>query len=415
MARVAYITDIEGRWNKLESFCEGNPSVTLKAGRLEVAPGAIFVFGGDAVDRGPEGRKLIRTLLSVKKRQPDQVVLLAGNRDINKLRLRKELQGDPPTRTPEAERKAGGAQLLQWIFTNTMGAKEAFMHRKTELLNMGEDNSDDAIVHSFIADVASGGDMLEYLKCCQLAFRHDETLFVHGGVTEENFGMVPTGAISPTIGAEFYEDRHSLLESWISALNQFYHSQIMAFENRQMLNETTSGWAAIVAYQAPRPGEKLNQYSVVYARPTDTLGNPSLPERSIVERLQKAGISRLVVGHTPSGDCPAVLRHEGFELIMGDNSYGRIEPGSRILIESERTEISGLTKLDDGLVEQVECSSKISDRSALGYRLGAHGHLLKSTLITGEYLSFKAFEGFRVEQQRCPVTHIETNHLVPAW
>ena len=34
-------------------------------------------FGGDAIDRGPHGRRIVRTLLEVKTRQPGQVVLLA--------------------------------------------------------------------------------------------------------------------------------------------------------------------------------------------------------------------------------------------------------------------------------------------------------------------------------------------------
>jgi hypothetical protein len=85
--RIAYLTDVEGQWSKLESFATGNPFVRLDAnGRLLVAPGARFVFGGDAIDRGPASRRIVLVLLEAKRRQPEQVVLLAGNRDINKMR-----------------------------------------------------------------------------------------------------------------------------------------------------------------------------------------------------------------------------------------------------------------------------------------------------------------------------------------
>ena len=91
MRTVAYLTDVEGRWDKLVDFCAGTSAVTLDANGLHVADNCVFVFGGDAIDRGPSGRKFVSTLLAAKRAQPDQVVLLAGNRDINKLRIAREL------------------------------------------------------------------------------------------------------------------------------------------------------------------------------------------------------------------------------------------------------------------------------------------------------------------------------------
>ena len=70
VSTVAYVTDVEGRWDKLASFVEGNPDVALdEADRLQVREGCVFVFGGDAVDRGPAGRRVVRALLDAKKRQ----------------------------------------------------------------------------------------------------------------------------------------------------------------------------------------------------------------------------------------------------------------------------------------------------------------------------------------------------------
>ena len=54
--RTAYITDVEGQWERLESFARGNDWVRLDGTSLVVAPGVRFVFGGDAMDRGPAGR-----------------------------------------------------------------------------------------------------------------------------------------------------------------------------------------------------------------------------------------------------------------------------------------------------------------------------------------------------------------------
>ena len=71
-ARVAYLTDVEGMWSRVESFARRNPLVTLDADdHLHVENGALFVFGGDAIDRGPWGRRVVRALLDVKRRQPE--------------------------------------------------------------------------------------------------------------------------------------------------------------------------------------------------------------------------------------------------------------------------------------------------------------------------------------------------------
>lgn len=52
---IAYLTDVEGRWDKLVSFATGNPHVSLVDGELRLAERVTFVFGGDAIDRGAQG------------------------------------------------------------------------------------------------------------------------------------------------------------------------------------------------------------------------------------------------------------------------------------------------------------------------------------------------------------------------
>ena len=111
---VAYLTDVEGMWSRLASFAHDNPCLTLAHDdTLTVAPGCVFVFGGDAVDRGPWSRRIVRALLDVKTRQPEQVVLLAGNRDINKLRLPRELAGHLHRKAPPEVRSYPPPELLR--------------------------------------------------------------------------------------------------------------------------------------------------------------------------------------------------------------------------------------------------------------------------------------------------------------
>ena len=387
---VAWLSDVEGQWDKLESFCAGNPLVSLASDasgdRLEVTAGAIFVFGGDTVDRGPAGRRILRALVAARRRQPGQVVLLAGNRDLNKLRLSRELRGAPPGRTPDGLRGGPRGPLLRWIFQNTMGASQAFAHRAAELGEPG----DEAVAQSYLDDLAGGGAMRDYLALAQLAFRAGSTLFLHGGVTQENFGVVP--------GAPRTGDA----DAWIAGLNRFYAAQLAAFLADDLRDPgRIPDWAPVVAYQAPQAGSRFNQASVVYARPSDQDGNPLLPAKAVTSALASAGIFRVIVGHTPSGDCPAVLRGDGLELVLSDNSYGRIERGSQLAIDSDDALlVSSACVLDDGTFGEVRFSlSRDDDASPLGRFAPATGELVKSRLASGHYLLYRSLPGFFTAQR----------------
>ncbi len=394
MPVVAYLTDVEGQWEKLTSFTDDNPCVTLDAeGRLDVAEGAVLVFGGDAIDRGPSSRRVVAALLEAKLRQPDQVILLAGNRDINKTRLPRELGGHPPRSAPPEVLAASRADLLRWIFRNTMGAAQAFEHRRAELTSEGRaplddpGASDDAVVQSFLDDLAPGGALTRYLAACQLAYRSGATLFVHGGVTDENFGEAPG------------EDPRTLdVDVWIARLNAFYATQIGAYITRALDASGRPGWAEIVAYQAPLPGSRLNQKSVVYARPTDDIGNPYLPSRPVIDALRGSGITRVVVGHTPNGDTPSVLRDDGFELVIADNSYGRVDGASKVFLRGDALVVEASAALDDGARVDLIFQTPVDGSSPLGKRDADTGHLVTGRLASGEFLLFRCLEGYRMEQ-----------------
>jgi hypothetical protein len=385
---VAYLTDVEGIWEKLASFCRDNPHVALEAGdRLVVRPGATFIFGGDAIDRGPDGRRVVRTLLEAWRRQPSQVVLLAGNRDINKLRLMRELNGHPPARTPAEVRSEPRPVLLRWIFQNTMGAREAFACRQEELARGGSAVSDEDVVDSFLMDLGPGGELRDYLTACRLVHRIGNTLFVHGGVHEHSLGFVPT------------RGRVEGVDAWAAALNHWYAEQLQYFIEQRFTPDGTPAWEPVIAYQAPTPGKRINTASVVYGRMADEHNHPTLPSRGLVQALTREGIHRLVVGHTPSGDCPSVVRGEEFELILADNSYGRVEGGSQVFLREDSVYVEGRVKLDGGQLEQVHFQLTLSDdASFIGRQLLDTGQLVKGPLGNGDWLLFRSLPGWRVEQ-----------------
>lgn len=404
---VAYVTDVEGRWDKLVDFAGQNALVSLEGDRLRVAPGALFVFGGDAVDRGPAGQRVMATLLDAKRAQPEQVVLLAGNRDINKLRLHRELQGRPPERVldkldgPIAEVRPGA--LLRAIFEHTMGAKDAFAHRAAELARRGAQSDDDAVVASYVAEThPTEGALTAYLEAACLAHREGPTLFVHGAVTDQNLGVVPgRSRVSAPPGGE--------VDAWVDALNAFYTESMRAYVEQRLDATGEPLWSTLVAYQAPLRGTRENQESVVYGRPTDRDGNPMLPPRSVVDRLAACGVKRVVVGHTPSGDCPAIVRDDGFEMIVADTSYAKLETGASVTLAGDRVEVRGRTLLADG-EEDVRFDGAIDDGSPVG-RVTPDGALVKSRLARGDYLLFKAFSGYRSETRAAPEDMLRTARL----
>ncbi|MBZ4421292.1 metallophosphoesterase [Myxococcus sp. RHSTA-1-4] len=401
---VAYLTDVEGLWRKLTTFCQDNPLVSLEDGeRLVVSPGATFVFGGDAIDRGPDGRRVVRTLLEARRRQPSQVVLLAGNRDINKLRLVRELRGHPLARTPPEVRGAPRPVLLRWIFENTMGARGAFEFRRAELARAGAPVSDEDVVDSYLEDLGPGGALREYLSVCQLTHRIGNTLFLHGGLHEDSLGTVPS------LG------RVEGVDAWGEALNQWYREQLEAFAEERFDADGRPAWEPVIAYQAPTPGQRVNTGSVVYGRMANERNHPSLPSPHLIETLKRAGVHRLVVGHTPSGDCPSLLLDDAFELILADNSYGRVEGASRVFIGEGSVRMEGEVKLDDGRMEWFRHEHVLGDTSGpFGRQLVDTGQLVKGPLQSGEWLLFRALPEFRIEQLAVNPSTLEGRPLGPA-
>jgi len=381
---IAYLTDLEGMWSRLHSFCDGNALVRLAGDeRLELADGVHFVYGGDTIDRGPAGRKILRALIDAKQRYGERVILLAGNRDINKVRLSRELRGHPPRRAPE-ELHQRPADLLRWILQHTMGAKDAFEHRRAELGGA----SDQAVTDSFLEDISAGGLLREYLRLAQIAHRSGRTLFVHGGVTDENLGLVPE------------RDGPAPLAEWADGLNAWYRDHVERFCAGEPGADGPAAWNPLILYQAPAPGQRTNPASVVYGRSADEHNNLVLPARRALDELREAGIRRIVVGHTPNGDSPSLVRESGFELLCADNSHARVPDASRVVLSDEAVEVAATCRLDDERVVRVGYRVAADDAaSPIGRRTEDGGLLIKGRLEGGDWLLFRIHTGWRTEQR----------------
>lgn len=281
--RISFLTDIEGDWDHLCRFVSISEALSLDAGgSLSLADGWRFVFGGDLVDKAPGSIRCAKALVELKRAYPDRVVLLLGNRDINKMRLTSELHAteidavrdlpgpfwvDATKRVPplefvkQAAVRAEGVQSidqvdhtmleryntkanrLRWMLKDTMGADREFEFRRAELQLLGGVNevSDDEVVRSFEASVGVGPDcegedwLRQYLELGQLAWLNRNSLFVHGGVVacsgDRASGVTETTCIGHIPGRPVQEvhDRKSM-QNWVDELNAWADLQIESWK-----------------------------------------------------------------------------------------------------------------------------------------------------------------------------------------
>lgn len=390
---VTYLTDVEGQWERLASFLEDNPHAALVDGELTIRPGATMVFGGDAIDRGAHGRRIVQLLLDAKERQPDQLVLIAGNRDVNKLRLATELEGAPLRFVPDELKAGPRPDLLRWIFASTMGAAQAFEHRQQELAATGASASEDDVVGSFLDDLAPNGALTRYLAACQLCWRAGHTLFVHGGLAAEALTVVP--------GHDATSLRAFDVDAWSERLNRFYREQIDAFVARARRADGKPAWREIIRYQMPLPGTRSNPGSVVYGRFGDGDNNPTLPAPDVISALTASGVRRVVVGHTPNGDIASIVRSRGgtpFEVVIADNSRSRVDTACSLTVRDEAVQLRGRAVLDDGGESRVDATLPLLDRDSPVGQRAADGSLVKAPVDDGFHV-FKYLPGYQLSQR----------------
>ena len=121
---ISYVTDIEGDLSFFQRYlatskvvCATNVvrsskypnewksfDVDFRSSKNDDNNMLHFVFGGDLFDHGSGDLRLASSLSQFKRRYPDRVTLLLGNRDLNKLRLLRELNEQHLTLPPDDPR-----------------------------------------------------------------------------------------------------------------------------------------------------------------------------------------------------------------------------------------------------------------------------------------------------------------------
>eukprot|EP00439_Symbiodinium_sp_Y106_P063339 s46_g9.t2 len=392
--RIAYVCDVEGHWDFFCNFVElcegvkfklpgndGRNARTSQELELELADGWLFVFGGDACDKGPGTLRFLEAMVTLKRKYPSRVFLILGNRDLNKMRWTSELTPSELKRIKEVPRAFWQSRLpgncpthweylrrtvaqeeglnedevtermiqnrntkankLRYMLDCDMGSVGDFEFRREELAHLlnvrKEEVTDEDVVESYERSVAPGGVMRKFLNLGQLALLIDGTLFVHGqiignqfppdqviGADDENtawsLGVVPGE-----------EQREECLETWIAKINSWAASEIRDWQHRPQWEvppkvSTFESWSQRGASELIAYGTPGTRYpTVIYCRYLTEQSMPLPLPDSMVEYLRQYGVKFVVVGHTPHGNAPTVIMHDGVTLIMGDTSFSDVK------------------------------------------------------------------------------------------
>lgn len=218
-----------------------------------------------------------------------------------------------------------------------MGAQGDFERRRKELAGVRSKTaetasapiSDDHVLRSYLESVEDGGVLREYLTYGRLAFVAHDTLFVHGGILTGTSSRISSLGRVPDEPSRQYRS----VTEWVDKLNAWYQREVRAWISQPTWtpDRATRGGNELLKYVLPD-----HPASVVMGRHLDASGMPTPLPRDVVHMLSENGIKRLIVGHTPHGNCPTVIKQQhseadsttntGFEeVVMCDTSYSNAE------------------------------------------------------------------------------------------
>lgn len=341
---------------------------------------------------------------------------------------------------------------LHYMLEHTLGCPRTFAFRREEIALLRSKDianiSDDEVVDSFLYEVEhQNGSLRQYLEAADVAVCVGNTLFCHGCVDRATMRFIPSmhtkfenPASKPPPAAEIDN-----VQEWTRQLNHFMKSGLEDFQKRPRWDKTrtTRGGEALMALQN-RPamwGRSIisNCYGDGGCITTENAAkirddperqrmeqtNPLIFEKvcsdpldeDVAKWLLKDGIRRVVVGHKPTGDCPAVLSslYTGVEIVSADTSFSDTSADDNRGRALALVEIVGHSSTDNslklsGVTREGSCYSSMYVRlhedgvdesvgdPLLGTTLDSDGWWIKATVDDTYYLT--RGEGRNVEYMR---------------
>jgi len=400
---VAYSKDVAGRYRL--DFVDANQEHRV-------------VVIGDAIDKGPDNIKILMMFTDFKKRYPERVFLILGNRDINKLRFNWELadgaldlRSDNPHKNSFDRFRVGDWEAkfkhwlavgknkidggvvryyhgqdpahiendkilkLKFLLQETMGCPDTFDLFKKELSSNGARINDKKVADFMIAMPKPGGVLADYLKHAQLAYLDKNTgsIYVHGGISQDSLFKVPAAKSG---GRDLVKDK--TVQDWIQELNKWGRKGIyQGIEGKAGHHQRA---LSLIKNQEPEVqtvdvnGEKVttwgnsdipvisNFISVVQGRPWGPDYNLAPVDEQVRCALLRDGISTLVFGHSPIGEIPVIVKSragadEEFRSVATDTSLAKPFRNALVIVRENCVDVTADFYTKDA-VKRVKYSSR---------------------------------------------------------
>lgn len=331
-----------------------------------------------------------------------------GNRDVNKMRFTAELQDEEIARlspaTPAPFWVRENDRVTPWRYLQELAAQDhdipvADVQRETVLeyntkanrmryhlkCDMGSDGEfefrrqelgilagftwdspeeikeiidDDQVVKSYEETFRPDGLFGEFLKLGQLACFLNGTLIVHGQLIGNDFQCSKDGIAEsvrvvpgPTVGEPSHKEED--LCDWVVRLNEWYISQIEEWVScphwkTPPVASSLESWrhrgaSGLIAYGTP----STPWPSVVYCRWLEKNSMPRQYPKRLTEYLLDSKVRRVIVGHTPHGNCPTVIWNDSLPVVMADTSYSAIK-SNRFYQGDNRGDAFALVNIEGG-------------------------------------------------------------------
>lgn len=395
ITKCSFCTDVEGNLDHFHRYIQH--STVLRWNDTDMKTLAfqdedtMFVYGGDSQDKGIGDIRFVKMLLDLKKRYPERVQMIIGNRDGNKIRLCSELtqeciedenvlndkeypyweteknrQSTPQVFLAQNGFENTAANRLKWILKHSMGAEGAFDRRRRELSIIGncekEAVSEDAVVQSYRDECdpeSPDNFMLQYLRQAKVSYVFGATIFVHGALNPRNIGTVP--------GTAHVETN---LRTWVDSLNAWAKQELKNFEENPHEGKTsrTRAGDGLTNYGS---GEDGNAGRTVTS--TDFLkdGNSNPIPVVVQQYMLDSNINTVLSGHKPHGDCPNVICTGQVKAISADTSYSQMGAESDWGVDNRGTQCVSEVIVDLRGVCTVR--GRLADGTVFGYTVGGEG------------------------------------------
>eukprot|EP01090_Pellita_catalonica_P004420 TRINITY_DN14249_c0_g1_i1.p1 TRINITY_DN14249_c0_g1~~TRINITY_DN14249_c0_g1_i1.p1 ORF type:complete len:570 (+),score=109.32 TRINITY_DN14249_c0_g1_i1:45-1754(+) len=285
-----------------------------------------------------------------------------------------------PSSSLDLEKFNTRTNRLKWMLIHTLGCPKTFEFRRQELqllaeqaaISKGEKKdvkeiqiTDDDVTQNMIDSVLNKtGIVRRYLELSVPAVIVGDTLFVHGAAEKKAVGWIPMDghryaviddAVSggSIAGGRDVRDTMSARE-WVDELCRFTARGMQDFNSHPFWDSKRldRGGQALIAYQS-RPAMRDRTVTVTSycfggnmpllntrgvrsvcgggegdAPDMSIIDNSDPLDESTVEYLAKSGIRRVVVGHKPSADAPAVM---SYAASFGSAACARKPPGLEVI------------------------------------------------------------------------------------